>query len=198
MGKHELEPLIQEEIREFLDKISKDENRPFDFAPLIHFAVTNIIVSIVFGQRYDYGNEEFASLVKTLTESVQANIRVTSTRNIPFITWLPGDVSGRKRGRRASENLRNFMKDAVQEHKHRLDRENPVDFIDQYLVKIEEEKGDRNTTFTGQILHLFFLFDRSKNQSFECDSASQVRRASQACPTDYMGHAWPCHSCLLN
>lgn len=153
MGKCELEPLIQEEIQELLQKIGENETQPFDFAPFIHRAVTNVIASIVFGQRYDYDDEEFISLIDAVKTNLELNVKINLTGNIPLITWLPFDVSGHNKVLRNYGNLRNFMKKAMQEHKRKLDRENPIDFIDQYLVRIEEERGNPEKLFTGKLLH---------------------------------------------
>jgi len=149
MGKRELEPLIQEEIQEFLLKVK--ENEPFDFSPFIHLAVTNVIASIVFGQRFDYEDEAFMSLIKTMNETVQAATKMWLTAKIPFLTWLPFDLSGREVGQRNIMNLNEFIMDAITQRKKKLVSENANDFIEQYLLKIEEEKENKETTFYGKI-----------------------------------------------
>ena len=149
MGKRELEPLIQEEIREFLLKVKGNES--FDFGPFIHLAVTNVIASIVFGQRFDYEDEAFMSLIKTMNETIQAATKMCLTANIPFLTWLPFDLSGQEVGQKNITNLKDFMMDAITERKKRLVPENANDFIEQYLLKMEEEKENKETTFYGKI-----------------------------------------------
>jgi len=150
MGKRELEPLLQEEIQEFLSKMHENENKPFDFAPYIHLAITNVIASVVFGKRYDYEDEEFAALIKSVEESLQASIKMSSTKNIPFIKWIPFDASGRKMARRNNLALRAYLGKIIREHRNSLDRENPIDYIDQYLLKMEEEKDNLESLFQGK------------------------------------------------
>ena len=152
MGKRKLEPIIQIEAEALLGKIRENANSPFDIGPFIHLAVSNVMSSVVLGRRYDYEDEEFSYLVKTMTEGIQANLRVSSTCNIPFINWFPFDLSGSKLALRNTSNVRRFMEKSLRDHKSKLERENPTDFVDHYLVRIEEEKGNPDTTFTGKIL----------------------------------------------
>jgi len=87
-----------------------------------------------------------------MTEAIQANLRVNSTHNIPIINRLPFHLSGNKLALRNTSNVRRLMKKVPQDHKSKLNRENHIGFVDHYLVRLEEEKGNPDTTFTGKIL----------------------------------------------
>ncbi|XP_065264186.1 cytochrome P450 2H2-like isoform X3 [Emys orbicularis] len=67
MGKKSIEERIQEEARFLVERLRNTHERPFDpTIPLTH-AVSNIICSIVFGDRFDYEDQKFLTLIK-LTE----------------------------------------------------------------------------------------------------------------------------------
>ncbi len=46
------------------------EGKPFDPQHALHNAVSNIICSIVFGDRFDYDNKRFAYLLEILKENI--------------------------------------------------------------------------------------------------------------------------------
>ncbi len=46
------------------------EGKPFDPQHAIHNAVSNIICSIVFGDRFDYDNKRFAYLLEIVKENI--------------------------------------------------------------------------------------------------------------------------------
>lgn len=42
------------------------------------------------------------------------------------------------------------LQDVVEEHRATLDRDNPRDIIDSYLIEMEERKDDPDSTFSGK------------------------------------------------
>ncbi|XP_077677148.1 cytochrome P450 2H1-like isoform X3 [Eretmochelys imbricata] len=67
MGKKSIEERIQEEACFLVERLKKTYERPFDpTIPLTH-AVSNIICSIVFGNRFDYEDQKFLAFI-SLTE----------------------------------------------------------------------------------------------------------------------------------
>ncbi|XP_065264120.1 cytochrome P450 2H1-like isoform X3 [Emys orbicularis] len=69
MGKKSVEERIQEEARFLVERLRNTHERPFDpTIPLTH-AVSNIICSIVFGDRFDYEDQKFLTLIKLTEEN---------------------------------------------------------------------------------------------------------------------------------
>ncbi|KAK2183887.1 hypothetical protein NP493_293g04044 [Ridgeia piscesae] len=88
VGKSSLEEKIKEELDFFAAEIHSKGGEPFDPKLLIENAVSNIMCSMVFGERYDYDDEEF----KHLLHGVTFTSGKIGMKLMPF-NWLPGAVA---------------------------------------------------------------------------------------------------------
>ncbi|KAI0212540.1 Cytochrome P450 2F2 [Lamellibrachia satsuma] len=66
VGKSSLEEKIKDEVEVVLDELDKTKGAPFNPHKLINKAVSNVICSLIFGQRYSYANEDFQHLLNSL------------------------------------------------------------------------------------------------------------------------------------
>ncbi|XP_038190019.1 cytochrome P450 2J3-like isoform X2 [Arvicola amphibius] len=70
MGRKSIEHRIQEEARHLVGAIKEEKGQPFDPHLKIHNAVSNVICSITFGERFDYHDEQFHELLRLLEEAM--------------------------------------------------------------------------------------------------------------------------------
>ncbi|XP_049735378.1 cytochrome P450 2J2-like isoform X2 [Elephas maximus indicus] len=68
LGKKRLEERIQEEAHHLVEAIEEEKGQPFDPHFKINNAVSNIICSIIFGERFEYQDGQFQELLKLLDE----------------------------------------------------------------------------------------------------------------------------------
>ncbi|NXN43924.1 CP2H1 protein, partial [Rhinoptilus africanus] len=61
MGKKSIEERIQEEAHFLVERIRNTREQPFDPGNFLIHAVSNIICSIVFGDRFDYEDKKFVT-----------------------------------------------------------------------------------------------------------------------------------------
>ncbi|RXN08242.1 cytochrome P450 2B4-like isoform X1 [Labeo rohita] len=129
-----------------IEWITNGLGKPMNPQHAIQNAVSNIICSIVFGDRFDYDNKRFSYLLKILNENFMlVGSPVGQIFNLaPFIKHFPGPHQ--KVMRNATELL-GFIQDEVKEHKETLDPDSPRDFIDAYLLEIEKQKSNKDSTF---------------------------------------------------
>ncbi|RXN08244.1 cytochrome P450 2B19-like protein [Labeo rohita] len=70
LGKKSVEERVIEESSYLVPEMLKSEGKPFDPQHAIQNAVSNIICSIVFGDRFDYDNKRFAYLLEIVRENI--------------------------------------------------------------------------------------------------------------------------------
>ncbi|XP_067412733.1 cytochrome P450 2F3-like isoform X2 [Emydura macquarii macquarii] len=71
MGKRSLEERIQEEARCLVQELAQTQAAPFDPTFLISRAVANVICTIVFGDRFNYEDRNFLTLVGLIHQILQ-------------------------------------------------------------------------------------------------------------------------------
>ncbi|XP_041516889.1 cytochrome P450 2C19-like [Microtus oregoni] len=152
MGKRSIEDRVQEEARCLVEELRKTNGSPCDPTFILGCAPCNVICSIVFQNRFDYKDKDFLNLMNNLNK----NVEILSTpwiqicNNFPaIIDYLPG------RHRELLENftfLKHYFLAKMIEHQESLDINNPRDFIDCFLIKMEQEKNNPKTEFTCENL----------------------------------------------
>ncbi|XP_053310120.1 cytochrome P450 2F3-like [Spea bombifrons] len=152
MGKRSIEDRVTEEAKFLLDFFQGKQGKPFNPAPEITAAVSNVICSIVFGDRFDTEDKTFQTLHKMISENIaflgQRGFQMYNTYpNI--LKWLPGEHN--KIFENASK-LQAFLGGLIENHTLTRDPNCPRDFVDSFLNKIDEEAGNPDSHFTMESL----------------------------------------------
>ncbi|XP_058160793.1 cytochrome P450 2J2-like [Dasypus novemcinctus] len=161
LGKKSLEERIQEEAHYLIEAIQEEKGQPFDPHFKINNAVSNIICSVTFGERFDYEDGQFQELLKGLDEVtyMQASMLCQLYNLFPWIMkFLPGP---HKTLFRNWEKLKMFVHHMIEEHKRDWNPAEMRDFIDAYLKEIAKNSGNTSSTFHEEnlicnTLDLFF------------------------------------------
>ncbi|XP_057164836.1 cytochrome P450 2C21 isoform X2 [Ursus arctos] len=121
---------------------------PCDPTFLLGCAPCNVICSIIFQNRFEYDDKTFLSLL----EHTHEDLLISSTSWMQLynafpllIHYLPGSHHV------LFKNIANqfkFIMEKIKEHQESLDFNNPRDFIDYFLIKIEKEKHNKQSEFT--------------------------------------------------
>ncbi|XP_074454811.1 cytochrome P450 2J2-like isoform X2 [Larus michahellis] len=141
------EEKVQEESRYLVETIEEEKGQPFDPHYKINSAVSNIICSITFGNRFDYHDNRFQELLHSLAEMLllMGSFWGQLYNAFPLIMrWLPGPF---RKIFRHQEKLQYFLKGVIAKHKEDLDQSEAGDYIDCYLKEIEKFKGDTSSYF---------------------------------------------------
>ncbi|XP_017901051.1 PREDICTED: cytochrome P450 2J2-like [Capra hircus] len=138
LGKKSLEERIQEEASYLIQTIREENGQPFDPHFTINNAVSNIICSITFGERFDYQDDQFQELLRMLDEvlNLQTSVYCQFYNVFPRImNFLPGPHQALFSN---MEKLKMFVARMIENHKRDWNPAEARDFIDAYLQEIEK------------------------------------------------------------
>uniref|UniRef100_A0A0P6JAR3 Cytochrome P450 n=1 Tax=Heterocephalus glaber TaxID=10181 RepID=A0A0P6JAR3_HETGA len=138
MGKRGIEERIQEEIGFLIESFRETQGAFIDPTFYLSRAVSNIISSIVFGDRFDYEDKEFLSLLRMMLGSFQ--FTATSTGQLyemfySVMKYLPGP---QQQAFKELQGLENFIVKKVEQNQRTLDPSSPRNFIDSFLIRIQK------------------------------------------------------------
>ncbi|XP_055992804.1 cytochrome P450 2A13-like [Sorex fumeus] len=161
VGKRGIEERIQEEAGFLIEAIRGTQGAFIDPTFYLSRTVSNVISSIVFGDRFDYEDKEFLSLLRMMLGSFQ--FTATSTGQLyemfyPVMKHLPGP---QQQAFKELQGLEDFIAKKVEQNQRTLDPNSPRNFIDSFLIRMQEEQKNPNTEFYMKnlvmtTLNLFF------------------------------------------
>ncbi|KAM6077811.1 uncharacterized protein LJ206_008266 [Theristicus caerulescens] len=157
MGKRTIEIRILEEVNSLIKYFESYHGKPFDTKMILNNAVSNVICSILFGERFEYDNPVFLTLLKLLNE----NTKLLGSPMVLLYNFYPslGFLSGASKTvlQNVSE-LNAFLQKLFQEHKEEFNENNLTGFVDAFLMKQQQEFKKSHTMFNNESL-LFSTLD---------------------------------------
>ncbi|XP_028726128.1 cytochrome P450 2J3-like isoform X2 [Peromyscus leucopus] len=152
LGKKSLEQRIQEESRYLVEAIGEEGGQPFDPHFKINNAVSNIICSITFGERFEYHDSQFQELLRLLDQAVYlgSSLMVQFYNIFP---WIMKHLPGQHQTAIATwEKLKLFVSDIVDNHRKDWNPDEPRDFIDAFLKEMAKYPDKTTTSFNEESL----------------------------------------------
>lgn len=161
LGKLSLEPYILQGLAtvktELLRLNKQSAGAGVDPAPLISNAVSNVICSLTLGQRFHHEDHEFRTLLELMARGLQicVNSSAVLINIFPLLYYLP--FGAFKELRQVERDITLFLKRIIGKHWETLDRDNPRDFVDMYLIEMLAQKaaGVEDSSFTED--YLFYI-----------------------------------------
>ncbi|XP_011839551.1 PREDICTED: cytochrome P450 2A13-like [Mandrillus leucophaeus] len=123
--------------------------------------VSNVISSIVFGDRFDYEDKEFLSLLRMMLGSFQFTATSAGQLYEMFSSVMKHLPGPQQQAFKELQGLEDFIAKKVEHNQRTLDPNSPRDFIDSFLIRMQEEEKNPNTEFYMKnlvltTLNLFF------------------------------------------
>ncbi|XP_066494475.1 cytochrome P450 2C20-like isoform X1 [Tiliqua scincoides] len=161
MGKRSIEERIQEEAQFLVEAIRKTDGNLFDPTFYLSHAVSNVICSVVFGNRFEYDDKDFIRLLGLINKLFQLTFSSWAQllNFFPSLKWLlPG---AHHQFSVCIAALKSFVSQRIQMHRQSFDPNCPRDFIDCFLAKMEQERGNPTSEFCDEtmiatVLNMFF------------------------------------------
>uniref|UniRef100_A0A8C8Z344 unspecific monooxygenase n=1 Tax=Prolemur simus TaxID=1328070 RepID=A0A8C8Z344_PROSS len=128
------------------------QTSPCDPTFILSCAPCNMICSIIFQNRFDYNDNHFLKLM----EKLHVNVNILSSpwmqiyNNFPaLIDYFPATFNTLFNN---AAFIKSYILEKAKEHQESLDVNNPRDFIDCFLIKMEQEKNNQLSEFTFEAL----------------------------------------------
>ncbi|XP_032069182.1 cytochrome P450 2K6-like isoform X1 [Thamnophis elegans] len=138
MGKRTIEDKITEECSVLTKTMETYAGKPFDITRILTAAVSNIIVSILFGKRYEYEDAKFLCLLKIIKENVKliGSPAILLYNLFPKLGFLLG---AHKLIMKNQKELHDFIQTTFIEYLQDLDENDQRNFIESFLVRQKQE-----------------------------------------------------------
>ncbi|XP_014387045.1 PREDICTED: cytochrome P450 2C19-like [Myotis brandtii] len=124
----------------FLTWAACNRASPCDPTFILGCAPCNVICSIIFQNRFDYKDKVFLNIMERFNE----NIKILSSpwiqiyNNCPaLLDYFPGSQNKIFKN---VDFMKSYVTEKTKEHQASLDIHNPRDFIDYFLIKMEQVK----------------------------------------------------------
>uniref|UniRef100_A0A8D0HA98 unspecific monooxygenase n=1 Tax=Sphenodon punctatus TaxID=8508 RepID=A0A8D0HA98_SPHPU len=148
MGKKSIEERIQEEAQSLLEKFRETQKTPFDPTFLLSCATSNVICSVIFGKRYDYDDKKFLALMSLMNDNFQTMSSAWGQLYTLFPSLMDALPGPHHRIVKNNDTAKEFVSEEVEKHQASLDPSSPQDFIDCFLVRMEQEKHNSGSEFS--------------------------------------------------
>ena len=142
--------MIQEELVKFRMLLEKYDNEPLDIAGKFNLPILNALWRVTVGEHFEYDNPFLLDLISRVGDFLKRVGRPEAVLIISF-PWIPKiwpSFLGRDEDIRINRDMIKLMKKSIQNHKETMDMNEPRDYIDKYLIEIENTK-DENSSFFG-------------------------------------------------
>ncbi|XP_075043032.1 cytochrome P450 2G1-like [Mixophyes fleayi] len=147
MGKKSMEEHIQEEAQCLVEELKKTKESFFDPKVCLCKPPCNIIFTIMFGNCHNYMDEELLSVMAWIHETffIMSSFWGKMYDMFPGImNFMPGR---HQETFRYMKKLMLYVEKRVEMNKKTLDLNNPRDYVDAFLIKMEKEKINPKTEF---------------------------------------------------
>ncbi|XP_035684687.1 cytochrome P450 2U1-like [Branchiostoma floridae] len=146
VGKNSIEDKIQEEAMCMCEKIAEYRGKRFDAEEEIRTTIANVLCSMIFGNRFDYGDEKFRELAEAMVVTLVSIASGQPISIFPFLRFVPYVNKPCNDAIKYNEKILKFIRDEISRHRRDLDCENPRDFLDFCLIEVDRHDKVDNLT----------------------------------------------------
>ncbi|XP_005354514.1 cytochrome P450 2D3-like [Microtus ochrogaster] len=154
LGKKSLEQWVTDEAGHLCDAFADQAGQPFNPHSLLNKAACNVISSLIYARRFEYGDTHFTNMLKTLDDNMGENTGLIPEvmNTFPILLRIPGLFDKVFAGQKIFMNM---VDDIVAEHRRTWDpAQPPRDLTDAFLAEVEKAKGNPESSFNDENLRM--------------------------------------------
>ncbi|XP_033115782.1 cytochrome P450 2F5-like [Anneissia japonica] len=151
-----MEAKINQEVSYFMQDLHKASSQPADLRHAVQKMVSNVICSICFGERFQYGDQQFKNLIHHVDVFFQNIDSKSATNFLPFLWYLP--MKANTAVDDTYKLIMQFVEERIESHLKTYDPEEPRDFIDLF-IKANAESQPRENGGVEEVQALYNLND---------------------------------------
>ncbi|KAJ8029291.1 Cytochrome P450 2J6 [Holothuria leucospilota] len=135
VGKATFEDAIVEEANFLTNALLELDGKVVNIEHLLNNAVSNIVSSVSFGQRFEYDDKTFQNVLEKFNENMQKSlVQLSLSVFLPFTKYIP--FFGSKRRNDNVKTQIRFHNEITTEHKTKFDVDNMKGIMDAYLLEM--------------------------------------------------------------
>lgn len=138
----QMEARITQQVLYLLTSIESEKTNPFNPAPILNCAISNVICSIIMSIKFNHKDPKFQRFMHLFDEGFRLFSNASDLVFMPFLKHLPGQKTAVKALTDNRNEMLQFVSAIISEHKEKLDVENPTDLVDSYLMEIEKATAE--------------------------------------------------------
>lgn len=164
MGKTDLEPTVNDEIRNLLDVIAGFNGKPMNPHRILTLSTVNIICAMTLGKRFEYSDPMLETLLQLPGRFIEISGSLAIRQYFPFLRHVPFSNAITKQD--TLEEITNIYDkinmDIIKQHQNNPN-EDIHDYIDAYLAKRNEiiaqfgDEGPFDLEFLAGTLKVLFI-----------------------------------------
>ncbi|XP_019734807.1 cytochrome P450 2K1-like [Hippocampus comes] len=151
MGKRLTQDKVLEECKHLIPIFESHQGQPFNTTSPLSWATSNIICSIVYGNRFEYSDPQFTTMVKRNNESIRI-FGSLPIRLYNMFPWLFYWVKNRKLLLSNRDKNMKDVRELLRQRKEKLNPEMCTGLVDCFFVRKqkEEEEGVESSHFSEE------------------------------------------------
>ncbi|XP_070609851.1 cytochrome P450 2J2-like [Erythrolamprus reginae] len=152
LGKKSIEHQIEDTAQTLVGIFRETKGQPFDPSFSVLNVVSNVICALSFGHQFSAEDEEFQKLVEALKiifKVMGDSFHVMYDLFPQLMKHLPGP---HKEALASVDIIHAFAKQEIEKHQEYQCLHEPQDFIDYYLLQMEKNRKDPNSTYNEENL----------------------------------------------
>ena len=146
-----MEARVTQEVHYLLNSIRDEKTNPFNPAPILNCAISNVICSIIMSTRFHHTDKKFQRFMHLFDEGFRLFNLTGALVFIPVLKHLPGTTTALNALKDNRDEMVEFVRYIIKDHRETLNHDAPRDLVDSYLIEMEtaKEEGTLDQMFDG-------------------------------------------------